>query len=72
MKCTGPLKKLFHYAIFQKFFHISIIHQWSMLYHTCNQIIMSFCLYKSYQRIIRQQLHVIIKYISIKNTTTLL
>ena len=23
---TGPLKKLFHYAIFQKFFHIYIIH----------------------------------------------
>ena len=20
--CTGPLQKLFHYAIFQKFFHI--------------------------------------------------
>ena len=23
---TGPLKKLFHYVIFQKFFHIFIIH----------------------------------------------
>ena len=23
---TGPLLKLFHYAIFQKFFHIFIIH----------------------------------------------
>ena len=23
---TGPLQKLFHYAIFQKFFHIFIIH----------------------------------------------
>ena len=23
---TGPLKKLFHYAIFQKFFHIFILH----------------------------------------------
>ena len=30
LKCTGPLKKLFHYAIFQKFFHIYIIHLWSM------------------------------------------
>ena len=24
IECTGPLKKLFHYAIFQKFFHIFI------------------------------------------------
>ena len=23
---TGPLKKLFHYVIFQKFFHIIFIH----------------------------------------------
>ena len=23
-KCTGPLKKLFHYAIFLKFFHFFI------------------------------------------------
>ena len=23
---TGPLKKIFHYAIFQKFFHIFVIH----------------------------------------------
>ena len=27
---TGPLKKLFHYAIFHKFFHIFITHKWSM------------------------------------------
>ena len=26
LRSTGPLKKLFHYAIFQKFFHIFIIH----------------------------------------------
>ena len=25
-RTTGPLNKLFHYAIFQKFFHIFIIH----------------------------------------------
>ena len=24
--CTGSLKKLFHYTIFQKFFHIFLIH----------------------------------------------
>ena len=32
---TGQLKKLFSYAIFQKFFHIFKIHSWSMFYHTC-------------------------------------
>ena len=31
---TGPLKKLFHYAIFQKFFHIFVIHLFSMFYNT--------------------------------------
>ena len=31
---TGPLKKLFHYAKFQKFFHIFIIHLWSRFYNT--------------------------------------
>ena len=30
---TGPLKKLFHYAIFQKFFHIFIMNLWSMFYN---------------------------------------
>ena len=25
-RITGPLKKLFHYSIFQKFFHIYMIH----------------------------------------------
>ena len=38
---TGPLKKLFHYAIFQKLFHI-LIHEWSMGYHTLNLIPMPF------------------------------
>ena len=68
---TGPLKKLFHYAIFQKFFHI-FIHKWSMFNHTCNLITMSFYFYKSYQRIIKQHLYIIICYIPIKHTTTYL
>ena len=41
-----------------------------MFKHTCNLILMSFCFYKSYQRIIRQHLYVNIKYIPMKNTTT--
>ena len=54
---TGPLQKLFHYAIFQKFFHI-FVHKWSMFNHTCNLIIMSFYFYKSYQRIMKQHLYI--------------
>ena len=31
---TGPLKKLFHYAIFQKFFHIlKKTQKWTKFYH---------------------------------------
>ena len=34
LSCTGPLIKLFHYAIFQKFFHIFLIRKWPMFYYT--------------------------------------
>ena len=67
---TGPLKKLFHYAIFQKFFHIFIIHSWSMFYNTYYEMFMPLCFHKLYQRIIRQHLYISIKYIPMKNTTT--
>ena len=40
------LKKLFHYAIFQKFFHISNIHLLSMFYNTYHYMFMPFCFYK--------------------------
>ena len=41
------IKKLFHYAIFQKFFHI-FIHKWFMFYHICNLIIVPFHFYIYY------------------------
>ena len=63
---TGPLKKIFHYAKFQKFFHIFIIHLWSRFYNTYYQMFMPFCFYKPYQRIIRQQLYINTKYIPMK------
>ena len=44
--CTGPLKKLFHYAIFQKFFHM-FIHLMMYVYHTCNLVLVPFYFYKS-------------------------
>ena len=63
------IKKFFRYAIFQKFFHIFIIHSWSMFYNTYYEMFMPFCFYKSYQRIIRQHFYISIKYIPMKNTT---
>ena len=68
---TGPLKRLFHYAIFQKFFVI-FMHQWSKFYHTCNLILTPFYFYKSYQRLIRQQLYIHNKIQSNENRTTYL
>ena len=41
------IKKLFHYAIFQMFFHIYIIHYRSIFYHTNNLSLMAFYFYKS-------------------------
>ena len=43
MQYTGPLRKLFHYAIFQKFFS-HFLHKWFMFYRTSNLILMLFCL----------------------------
>ena len=52
--------------VFSHFYYTLMVY----VYHTCYLILVPFCFYKSYQRVIRQHLYVFIKYIPIKNTTT--
>ena len=60
------IKKVISLCNISKVFSHFIIHLWSMFYNTYYEMFMPFCFYKPYQRIIRQQLYISIKYIPLK------